>query len=90
VLRDKQYKYIHFAALPPILFDLTDDPHELRNRAEDPAYAGIKVDMMGRMLSWRLGHAERRLTGIRLTGDGPFEVPRARRQTTIGMTSPVP
>jgi arylsulfatase A-like enzyme len=26
-IRDRRYKYVHFAALPPLLFDLAADPH---------------------------------------------------------------
>src|SRR5690606_36423020 len=26
VVRDEKYKYVHFAALPPLFFDLEDDP----------------------------------------------------------------
>ena len=39
VVRGKRYKYIHFGALPPLLFDLAEDPDEMKNRAADPAYA---------------------------------------------------
>src|SRR3546814_1283596 len=37
VIRGERWKYVHFAGLPPLLFDLVDDPGELTNRAEDPA-----------------------------------------------------
>ena len=40
-IRGERYKYVHFAGLPPLLFDLHDDPHEFRNRAEDPAYLPV-------------------------------------------------
>ncbi len=36
VLRDHRYKYVHCTALPPLLFDLQDDPHEFQNLADDP------------------------------------------------------
>ena len=35
------YKYVHFAALPPLLFDMRDDPHETTNLAEAPAMQGV-------------------------------------------------
>lgn len=79
VIRDAQYKYVHFAALPPLFFDLQDDPDELHNRATEPAMAARVRDYAQLMLSWRLAHAERTLAGIRLTSDGPLERPRHER-----------
>ena len=79
VIRDRRFKYVHFTALPPLLFDLAADPDETTNRAADPAYAPHALAMAQRMLSWRLGKAERTLTGIRLMRNGPVECPRARR-----------
>lgn len=37
--RRGQYKYVHCEADPPQLYDLADDPGELRNLAADPAHA---------------------------------------------------
>lgn len=67
VIRDARGKYVHFAdGLPPVFFDLSADPAELRNRAADPAAAPLLLDYAQRMLSWRLSTAERTLTHIRL------------------------
>ena len=79
VVRDRKFKYVHFGALPPLLFDLVKDPDETRNCLNDPAYAPQALAMMQKMLSWRLNKAERNLTGIRLTKKGPQECPRERR-----------
>lgn len=79
VIRDRRFKYVHCGGLPPLLFDLVDDPDETRNRAADPAYAQHTLAMAQRMLSWRLNKAERTLTGIRLSRNGPIECPRERR-----------
>ncbi|MBN9010292.1 MAG: alkaline phosphatase family protein, partial [Rhizobiales bacterium] len=38
VHRGARFKYVHFAGLPPLLFDLEQDPDELANLAEDPAF----------------------------------------------------
>jgi arylsulfatase A-like enzyme len=62
VLRGERYKYVHFAALPPLLFDLVEDPHEMRNLAADPAYAPIALACAQKLLSWRMENAERTLT----------------------------
>lgn len=79
VVRDRRRKYVHFAALPPLFFDLADDPDELRDGANDPSYAAHVLAMTQKMLSWRLTKAERTLTGIALTKNGLVECPRARR-----------
>ena len=79
VLRDKHFKYVHFTALPPLLFDLARDPAELENVADDPGYASIRADYAGRMLSWRMAHADRTLCGWNLVApDGPTHVPPDR------------
>ena len=38
VIRDERFKYVHFASLPPLLFDLTADPIEMKDLAGDPAH----------------------------------------------------
>jgi arylsulfatase A-like enzyme len=70
VVQDAAYKYVHFAALPPLFFDLAADPHQLHDRAADPAYATLVRDYAQRALSWRLLHADRTLTDYRTTPGG--------------------
>ncbi len=70
VIRDRRFKYVHFAALPPLLFDIAADPQETRDLAGDPAYAGVMLAYAQKMLSWRLTHADRTLTGMHLTSRG--------------------
>jgi arylsulfatase A-like enzyme len=65
VIQDARYKYVHFAALPPLFFDLAADPQQLDNRAADPSYASLVRDYAQRALSWRLRHADRTLTHFR-------------------------
>ena len=70
VLRDDHGKYVHFSGhptMPPIFFDLDTDPAQTVNRAADPAYAATVLDYAQRMLAWRMRHAERTLTGMKLT-----------------------
>lgn len=74
VMRTPTHKYVHFQALPPVLFDLRDDPHELRNRAADPACREVMLDMAQRMLSWRMHHAERELVNMSASPDGLVSV----------------
>lgn len=63
VIQDAHGKYVHFAGLPPLYFDLDDDPGEIRNLAQDDGYRGRVLDYAQRMLSWRLQNHERVLTG---------------------------
>ncbi|MBS0540213.1 MAG: alkaline phosphatase family protein [Proteobacteria bacterium] len=70
VVQDEHYKYVHFAALPPLFFDLKADPGQFVNRATDPAYAVRMGGYAAKMLNWRLGFAERSLTGYRSTPQG--------------------
>jgi arylsulfatase A-like enzyme len=69
-IRSDRFKYVHFAALPALFFDLQDDPHEMSNRIAEPAAAVSVLDHAQKLLSWRLEHAERTLTGFRATPDG--------------------
>jgi arylsulfatase A-like enzyme len=71
-VRTADWKYVHFTtpSLPPVLYDLRADPHETRNLADDTAYAGLLAEARGRMLSWRLRHADRTLTHLCATPDG--------------------
>lgn len=70
VIRDRRWKYVHFAALPPLLFDIRNDPTEMHNLAADPAHAAVMLNCAQKMLSWRLRHAERTLTHMHLTAKG--------------------
>ncbi len=75
-LRGPRFKYVHFANLPPILFDLADDPDEMRNVAGEPAMAVAALECSQAMLSWRLSFAERTLTGYRASAEhGLIEMP---------------
>ncbi|NIA69829.1 alkaline phosphatase family protein [Pelagibius litoralis] len=76
VIRDERYKYVHFTGLPPLLFDLQEDPDELRNLADDADYLAPRLAMAEKLLAWRSRYLDRRLTGIALTPDGPLEARR--------------
>jgi len=50
MLRLERWKYVYFSeGHPPLLFDLENDPRELVNLAEDPAYSG-KLAQLNRQL----------------------------------------
>ena len=56
------YKYIYVHDCEPQLYDLTDDPHEMRNRACDPAMQPVCAAMRKRLLQgWDPAEMERRV-----------------------------
>ena len=69
-IRTARHKLVHFTGLPPLLFDLAEDPGELIDRSGDPAMQGTRLELMDRLLGWRARHLDRRLTSIMLTPDG--------------------
>jgi arylsulfatase A-like enzyme len=70
VLHEANYKYVHFAKLPPLLFDLQADPGQFVDLADRPEHAPLVRDLAQRMLSWRMLHADRTLTHYRASKSG--------------------
>jgi arylsulfatase A-like enzyme len=89
VVQDARWKYVHFAALPPLFFDLERDPHQFENLAESPAHAALVKDYAQRALSLRLRHAEKTLTHLRATPRG-LENRLEERRPGIGATTTAP
>lgn len=52
MLRDSDYKYIHWQGYRPQLFDLKQDPDELHDLGADPAYAAVCRRMKEGLLDW--------------------------------------
>jgi arylsulfatase A-like enzyme len=75
VIRDEHYKYVHFADLPPLLFDLEKDPDELHNLASHSSYRERVSAYMQKMLSWRMINDERTLTHMIVKPNGVVERP---------------
>ncbi len=44
MIRKGPFKYIHYAGMPPQLFDLDADPQETRDLAQEPGYQGLVAD----------------------------------------------
>lgn len=61
-MRTASWKYVHLTGLPPVLYDLSADPGEMRNVAGYPAYGGRLAEAAQRMLSWRMANADAGLT----------------------------
>jgi hypothetical protein len=70
---------VHFAGLPPLYYDIAEDPAELSNLSGRPAHAAAELEMARRMLSWRMAFNRRELTGIRLRDGTQFHAARSRR-----------
>ncbi|MCY3780478.1 MAG: sulfatase-like hydrolase/transferase [Chloroflexi bacterium] len=50
--RTHDYKYVRRLYETDELYDLKNDPGELENRIDDPAYAGTLAELRERMLTW--------------------------------------
>jgi len=72
VIRDERFKYVHFTALPPLLFDLRADPMELNNLAPDSAYLSTRLSYAEKLLSMRARHLDQTLAFTELTEKGPI------------------
>ena len=70
VIRDHRYKYVHFAALPSLLFDLQADPSELQNFAGDPSHTSVLLEYAQKLLNWRMGHDEQVLSNVWVGKEG--------------------
>lgn len=77
-IRTDKWKYVHFAALPPLLFDLEADPDNLVNLAGNPAYAAVQLEMAEKLLSWRARHLDQTLALKELTPQGVVTRPSLR------------
>lgn len=71
VVRTETVKYVHFGAgLPPLLYDLANDPGETRNLADDPAWLSVRLECAERLLAWRARHLDQSLALSELTEAG--------------------
>lgn len=71
VLRGERFKYVHFnGGLPPLLFDLENDPGETRNLANDKNHLKVRLECAEKLLAWRAEHLDQTLALLELTEDG--------------------
>jgi len=84
VVRGERWKYVHFGAdaavLPPLLFDLAADPEQLIDLAADPGHDSVRADQASALLTWRMRHDERTLTGSFLSPSQGLVVRRDPRR----------
>lgn len=64
VVRDQHYKYVHFAELPPLLFDLDADPGELSDISL--SRPDLVARYAGKLLDWRLATTEKSLSHLQI------------------------
>jgi len=69
VIRDEKFKYVHFAAMPPLLFNLIDDPDESVNVAEREEYQSVRLYYAEKLLRWRAEHLDQSLA-LSAVGEG--------------------
>ena len=55
MVRSKEWKLVHFLDEGyGQLFNLNDDPQEMKNLWDDQASAGAKADMLAELREWRI------------------------------------
>ncbi len=68
--RSARFQAVHFATLPPLLFDLARDPHCFENLAEAPDYAAAALAETRALLSWRMATSSGPLSHLLATEAG--------------------
>ena len=51
-IRTEQYLYARYETEPWLLYDLKNDPYEMKNLAADPAAAAVRNELDGRLRAW--------------------------------------
>jgi len=65
ILRETHWKYVHFGGnVPPMLFDLADDPGETCDLGRDPAQAKTRARLMAKLIDRMCERRDRRQTRI--------------------------
>ncbi|MGU9958042.1 MAG: sulfatase-like hydrolase/transferase [Arenicellales bacterium WSBS_2016_MAG_OTU3] len=59
MLRTRRWKYIHYLDLPPQLFDLETDPHELHDLGTEVSFDNIRNALQSMLLDWSTSRAWR-------------------------------
>jgi len=74
VVRTAAWKYVHFPTLPPLLYDLSEDPGELVDRAADPGARDAMVELLRTMVTHRMRNDDRTLANTLVTRHGARSV----------------
>lgn len=60
MVANHDWKLIHYhGGLPAQLFDLNNDPNELHDLGQDPAYQSVVADMRGHLHHWAMRQSQR-------------------------------
>ncbi len=70
IIGSTRFKYVHFSGLPPLFFDLENDPDEFESLFGDPDYSELILNYAGKLLSWRMAHDDPALVHLQLEDDG--------------------
>ncbi len=57
MVRNQEWKYVHYSDQPCELYNLIEDPNEFRNLADDPSFREKAEEMRVKILNWRM-HTE--------------------------------
>lgn len=83
VARTADTKLVRFGGpdelFPPLLFDLDEDPDHRVNRHDDPAMTARRIELLERIVRWRMLHEDRTLSTWYLSEDGPAHAVDRRR-----------
>ena len=52
MLRTRRWKFIHYEGLAPQLFDMDEDPQELRDLGRSPAHAAVREQLSAQLFDW--------------------------------------
>ena len=72
VVRTDRLKYVHFTHLPPVVYDLREDPLEAVNLADDAAGKALRDEGVERLLNLRLAHENNELACLQAVGTELF------------------
>ena len=70
MIRDDEYKYIHFGELPPLLYNIKSDPMELNNLADDSVYQSTVLKYCKKLIRKRLISTNNQLAKLSISYDG--------------------
>ncbi|MFN8019615.1 MAG: alkaline phosphatase family protein [Acidimicrobiales bacterium] len=80
VVRGRDHKYVHLGNGDSIAFDLREDPDQVHPTFDPPASDERVAAARGRLLTWRMRHDDRTLTGHKVTEEHGLVVRRDPRR----------
>jgi arylsulfatase A-like enzyme len=62
MVRDQLWKFVYIDGLPPLLYDLQNDPQEFHDLGHSPAHAAVREEMQHHLLAWLI--SRKQVTGL--------------------------